>query len=144
MPAKGEAVIRDNLFKCLRGIALQWYTSELASDTKRFLRYGAGIEEWERLLLKRFKQSLSMAMDMLVNEKYTMEDACECREPREYSARIIRAARDAAMAAELSVMSLIYNGVDLEFQRDLLLPSTTLTLTHSCRPWMIGSIYGGN
>lgn len=128
MPAKGEVVIRENLFTCLRGIALQWYTSELASDTKRLLRHGAGIEEWERLLLKRFKQSLSMAMDMLANEKYTMEDACECREPREYSAKIIRAARDADMAAELNIMSLIYNGFDVEFRRDLLIPSTSLAL----------------
>lgn len=128
MSAKGEVVIRGNLFKCFRAIALQWYNSELASNTKRLLRYGAGIEEGEYLLLKRFTQSLSMAMDMLVNGKYTMEDAYEYREPREYSARIIRATRDGDIAAELSVMSLIYNGFDLEFQMDLLLPSTTLTL----------------
>lgn len=49
-------------------------TSELDA-TENALEYGARIDERERPLLKRFKQSTTIFMVMIVNEKYRKEAA---------------------------------------------------------------------
>ena len=118
-------MIRDNLFTCLRGTALQWYTSELSTDQKALVKYDEGIVEWEKQLLRRFRIAPNQAMMVITNEKYTIDDAQKRREPREYSAKIIRAARDAELSASLNILSLVYNGMEAEFQQDLPLPTAT-------------------
>ncbi len=85
---KNAAQIRENLFTCLRGLTLQWYTSELSENTKDLLRYDNGVEYWEKELIKRFKKPASVTMTSLVKEKYTMKDARKRREPREYAETI--------------------------------------------------------
>lgn len=64
-------------------------------------------------------------MMVITNEKYTIDDARKRREPREYSAKIMRAARDAELSTSLNILSLVYNCMDAEFQRDLPLPTAT-------------------
>ena len=64
---------------------------------------------------------------MITNKKYTIDNARRRREPQEYSAKIIQAARDAELSASLNILFLVYNSMDAEFQRDLPLP-TTITL----------------
>lgn len=120
-------MILDNLFTCLRGTALQWYTSELSTNQKVLVKYGEGIVKWEKQLLRWFRIAPNQAMIVITNEKYTIDDARRWREPREYSTKIIRAARDAKLLASLNIFSLVYNSMDAEFQRDLLLP-TAMTL----------------
>lgn len=89
------------------------------------MKYGNGIVEWEKQLLRRFKVAPNQAMMVITNEKYTVDDARKRREPREYSAKIMRAARDAELSTSLNILSLVYNGIDAEFQRDLPLPTAT-------------------
>lgn len=91
IPTKREQAIRDDLYTCFRGIALQWFTSKLSTDSKILVKYGPGIEHWERQLLKRFKVAPSLAMAILMSKKYTMEDARHRREPLKYSSKIMRA-----------------------------------------------------
>lgn len=138
IPAKGEQTIRDNLYACFRGIALQWFASELSTDRKilvflniskpKYFKYGPGIEHWERQLLKRFKMAPSLAMAIVMSEKYTMEDARHRREPKEYSSKILRACRDVEMTTYLALTTVIYNGFHPQFKRDLPFPSATTSV----------------
>lgn len=128
IPSKGEQLIRDNLYTCFRGIALQWFTSELATDSKILVKYGPGIKHWERQLLKRFKVAPSLAMAINTSEKYTLEDARRCREPREYSSKIIRACRDIEMTTDLALTTVIYNGFHSQFKQDLPFPCITTSV----------------
>ena len=124
---KGWELIRSNLPLCLRGQALIWYTSELTDAERRLYKYGNELDEWSVALKNQFRQSPAKAMDIVTSETYSQEDGRRNREPREYAQTIIRAAQ----AAELPVynqMLAIYNGLDIEFQRDLPVPKQTTSL----------------
>lgn len=64
-------------------------------------------------------------MMVITNEKYNVDDARKRRESREYSAKIMQVTCDAKLSTSLNNFSLIYNGIDAEFQQDLLLPTAT-------------------
>ena len=121
--AKGEELLRQNLQLCLRGTALGWYTTELTENDKRLVTYNLG--EWYRLLLARWKPPRSQGMTVLLREKYTVQDAARHREPREYAQTMLRAAQNADMGVMKDHMLLIWNGLDLEFQRDIPEPDGT-------------------
>lgn len=125
MSTKGEQMVRDNLSSCLRGSALEWYTADLSPDIKSLIRYGTGIDKWEKQLLKRFKLAPHIAMIMIFNERYTIEDARRHREPRDFAGNIMRAAKDAELTSPISILSIIYNGMDAEFQQHLPVPTST-------------------
>ena len=119
---KGGESVRTNLYSCLRGIALEWYTSTLTEEQKFYVKHGENIDHWAKILLKRWKESPSTALATVTRERYTMDDARRRREPNEYAQTIIRAARSAEMSSYNQIY-LIYNGLDLEFRRDLHTPS---------------------
>lgn len=79
--AKGEQLIRDNLFTYLRGTTLQWYTSELSIDQKTLVKYSNGIVKWEKQLFRRFRIALNQAIMVITNEKYTVDNARKRKEP---------------------------------------------------------------
>ncbi len=114
---KDEKMIAENLYTCLRGIALEWYVSELTDMEKRLLKLS--LDEWHRALLSRFKKSPAIALTTITTEKYTMSDAYRRREPREYAQIILREARSAEMTSTYNQLFLIYNEIDLELRRDL-------------------------
>ena len=115
---KDDILIRNNLYSCLRDIALAWYTSNLSDDHKRLIKFDIEIDEWIRILLKKFKQSSETVLATVIREKYTMEDVRRRRELVEYAQIITRAARSAEMSIYNQIY-LIFNDLDVEFQRDL-------------------------
>lgn len=56
-----------------------------------------------------------------------MDDAKKNREPREYAQSVLRSAKSAELPVYNQVL-LIYNGLDLEFQRDLSVPTSTTSI----------------
>lgn len=62
---------------------------------------------------------------VIINEKYIIDNVQKWKESRKYLAKIIRAAHSAKLSASLNILSLVYNGIDTEFQRDLLLSTAT-------------------
>ena len=125
---KRDEVVRQNLSMCLKGVALAWYTSELTMDQKQLLKLGQGIEQWEQKLVARFKERPNKAMATMVRERYTIADARNKREPREYAGIIMRAAKSAKLGGTGHIIMLIYNGLDIEFQRDITMPTLATTL----------------
>ena len=148
---KGDALVRDNLWMSLRGTALEWWTAELSPTEKRITRLGNSVEEWTTLLLGRFKQPTTIAIDVVLRERYTMRDASSRREPREYAQKILRSAKDAGMTLVKNQLDIIYNGLDLELRRDIKKPedATTinsfLTTLNDCKQewWLYASRHGG-
>ena len=124
----GDKIVRQNLSTCLKGIALTWYTAELISDQKRLLRMGESIDKWELKLVACFKERPNVAMAAIVRERYTISDAQNRREPREYAAVIIRAAKSAKLGTTGHIIMLIYNGLNLEFQRGIAMSSLATPL----------------
>lgn len=119
---KTPEMVRNNLYTCLRGVALEWYTSTLSREQKFYVKHGNDIDHWTEALIMKWKESPSTALATITRERYTMDDARRHREPIEYAQIITRAARSAGMSVYNQIY-LMYNGLDLEFRRDLDLPT---------------------
>ena len=124
---KDDILIRNNLYSCLRDIALAWYTSNLSDDHKRLIKFDTEIDEWIRILLKKFKQSFETVLATVIRKKYTMKDVKKRRKPVEYAQIIIKAAKSAEMSVYNQIY-LIFNDLDVEFQRNLNIPTETTEL----------------
>ena len=125
---RGDKLVRQNLSTCLKGTALAWYTAELIADQKRLLKMGQDIDEWETKLVAQFKERPNVAMATIVRERYTLADAWSKQEPREYAGVIIGAAKSAELGSAGHIVMMIYNGLELEFQRNLQMPALTTPL----------------
>ena len=115
-----DQFVRENLFICLRDIALQWYTFEISTKTKKLLRYEQDLRYWTDQLLKRFKEFSDVSIVIIFRERYTMNDARRRRELREYASIILRATKSADMESVTNQIAIIYNELNLEFQRNLI------------------------
>ena len=115
-----DQFIRENLFICLKSAALQWYIFELSTETKELLRYEQNLKYWTDQLLKRFKKSSNVFIITILKERYTMNDVRRRRKFREYAFIILRAAKSTDMKFVTNQIAIIYNELDLEFQRNLI------------------------
>lgn len=122
VPSKGE-IVRENLWLSLRGTALSWWTSELSDIERRIVTYGKDLDEWSKLLIKRFKQPSFVAMESLLKESYTLKDASAKREPREFAQRMLRAAKDAGINDTAPQLDMIYTNIDLNLRMYLQRPT---------------------
>ena len=55
------------------------------------------LQQWTRLLHARSKAPSNIALEALLTERYTLRDAANRREPREYAQKILRLAMDASL-----------------------------------------------
>ena len=115
---KGDQIVRNNLFICLRELALQWYISEMTSNVKALIKYASGIEHWFVKLLSRFKKKSIIALSILMREKYTFKDAKNQRKFREYAFIILRATKSINLET-FDQIAMIWNDMNTEFQRDI-------------------------
>jgi hypothetical protein len=125
---KDVAQIRENLFTCLRELALQWYISELFENIKNFFRYDNEIKYWEKELLKKFKESVNVVMTSMIKKKYIMKNVKRRRESRKYAEIILRAAKSTKLISEINQIFLIYNDIDVKFQRNISMSKTNTKL----------------
>ena len=121
---KGEQLIRDNLWFSLQNIALKWWTDEL-SKTKRKMTRMTMIDqkklvEWISLLHRRFKQSINVTINSLIQQRYILRDAASQRESRKYVQKIIRLIKDVDMISVLNQLNFIYNDIDVDVRIDTL------------------------
>ena len=124
---KDDILIKNNLYSCLRNIALTWYTSNLNDDHKRLIKFDNEIDEWIRILLKKFRQSSETALAIVIKEKYIMKNVRKRRKSIEYAQIIIRTVRFAKMSVYNQVY-LIFNDLNVEFQKNLDMSTDTTDL----------------
>lgn len=87
---KGAALVKANMAMSLRGSALEWYTSELSNFDRNALNNNPGVKSWINTLFHRFKVPTNVALGLLTDETYSLEDARACRPAAQYVKAIMR------------------------------------------------------
>ena len=126
---KGSLAVKTNLNTALRGTALLWYTTELSDLEKLGLRAGNDIEEWCKVLLRRFKESTGVALSHLTAEKYTLADARNQREPSGYVQAVVRHAKSANIDNVENQLTFAYQGIVAELRAFVDPPSATMSIS---------------
>jgi hypothetical protein len=116
---KDYDAVKNNLYICFREQVMIWYTTEMTNEEKELIKIDNNLNVWERYLIKRFRERSNVTMIIITKEKYIMNDARRRRESREYVNVIIRVARSAKLESESHQILMIYNDLDLKFQRDI-------------------------
>ena len=125
---KNKELVRTNLWTCLKGPALEWWLTELFENDKRLAKLGNKLDEWERMLIERFKAPTNVVIEVLLKERYTLRDSSNQREPQEYTQRILRAAKDAKFTNVRNQLDVIYNGLDAKLRQDFRRPKDSTKL----------------
>ena len=87
---RGASLVKANIATSLRGSALEWYTSELSDFNCDMLNNDPGMKSWVNTLSHRFKVPTSVALDLLIDETYTLDDVRTRRSPTQYVRAIMR------------------------------------------------------
>ena len=95
---KEDTIVRNSLYICLRETVLTWYTSNLEKDQKRLIKLSIEVNEWIRVLLKKFRQFLNIVMTTVVREEYIMKNVRRKWKSIEYAQVITRAVKLAEMS----------------------------------------------
>ena len=86
---QGTALVKANIATSLRGSALKWYISELSHFDSNALNNIPGMKSWVNTLSRRFKVPTSVALGLLTDETYSVDDACARCPPAQYVRAII-------------------------------------------------------
>ena len=115
-----DQFVRKNLFICLRDTALQWYIAEISIETKELLRYEQSLRYWTEQFLKRFKKSFDVSIITILKERYVMKNARRHREFKKYASVILRTAKSTKLGSVANQIAIIYNELNVKFQRNLI------------------------
>ena len=86
---KKAAFIKVNIATSLQGSALEWYTSELSNFDRNDLNNDPGVKNWVNILSHRFKVPTSVALGLLTNETYSLDNARAQRSLAQYVCAIM-------------------------------------------------------
>lgn len=91
---KSENTIRLNISYCLRGEALDWFTTELSQREREKLRSSSLEEGWIQTLITRFKMRPSHAAKTLKRSKYNWGDVRSQRSLVMWAHNMLRLAQE--------------------------------------------------
>ncbi len=123
---KGAALVKANVATSLRGSALEWYTSELSNFDRDALNNDPGVKSWINTLFHRFKVPTSVALGLLTDETYSLEDARARRPPAQYVWAIMRHGIGCNIVDVANQLSFAYRGLAPEL-RVFVTPPTEAT-----------------
>lgn len=127
--SRSEEIVKPNIPACLRGDALEWYTSGLTMAEKDALRYVPGMARWEDLLVKEFRPPFQDVMNSLTRASFTLEDAKHRKQAGPYVYSIIRNAKAAGMMDTPTHLDWAYNNIHPLLQDGLLRPTEGTEVT---------------
>lgn len=81
---KGAALVKVTVTTSLQGSALEWYTSELSDFDRDTLNNDPGVKTWISTLSNHFKVPTSIALGLLIDETYSLDDVRTCCPPAQY------------------------------------------------------------
>ena len=90
MTFRGAAFVKSNIATSLRGSALKWYTSELSNFNRDAFNNNPGVNSWVNTLSHCFKVPTSVALGLLTNETYFLDNARARRPPAQYVCAIMQ------------------------------------------------------
>ncbi len=112
---RGAALVKANIATSLQGSALEWYTSELSDFDRDALNNDPGVKSWVNTLSHRFKMPTSVALGLLTDETYTLDDARARRPPAQYVRAIMRHGIGCNIVDVANQLSFAYRGLAPEF-----------------------------
>ncbi len=87
---QGAALIKANIATSLRGSAPEWYTSELSKFDRDTLNNDPGMKSWVNTLSYCFKVPTSVALGLITDETYSLNDVRARRPPAQYVCAIMQ------------------------------------------------------
>ena len=113
---KGAALVKANVATSLRGSVLEWYTSELSDFDRDALNNDPGVKSWINTLSHRFKVPTSVALGLLTDETYSLEDARARRPPAQYVRAIMWHGIGCNIVDVANQLSFAYRGIAPELR----------------------------
>lgn len=83
------ALVKANIASSIRGSALEWYTFELSYFSRNALNNDPNVNNWINTLSHHFKVPTSIALDLVTNKTYTLDNSRARRPPIQYVRAII-------------------------------------------------------
>ena len=108
---RGAALVRANIAMSPRSSALEWYTSELSNFDRDALNNDLEVKSWINTLSHRFKLPTSVALNLLTDETYSLEDARARRPPTQYVKAIIQQGIGCNIVDVANQLSFAYRGI---------------------------------
>ncbi|KAK0703199.1 hypothetical protein B0T26DRAFT_756764 [Lasiosphaeria miniovina] len=124
-PARRD-VLRRDLGQLLKGTAQQCYIGVLSDIERAQLKKNFNF--WKSVMIKRFGLSKTEAGEQLLKCTYTATDCKAGIKFRSYAANKIRLCKAMGINNTHSVLSFIYNGVDLTIQELIFEPDSSTTI----------------
>jgi len=123
---RGGEVVRNNILICLRGTALQWYTTEVSENEKAFFR-GAStttnpqdpIHQWKATICHRWDLPASVALQNFMSTRYTLSMAMCGVSMLQYFSTKIRLAKEAGFSNVYQQLLAVWNSLDVEIREHI-------------------------
>jgi hypothetical protein len=128
--SKNLETIRNNLYTYFREQVMIWYTAQMTNEEKKLVKFDNNLDVWKRYLVKRFRERSNIVMTKIIKKKYTMNDARKHCQLREYADVIIKASKSVELDSKKHLIMLIYNDLDLKFQRNISMSSLFIKLSN--------------
>jgi len=125
--AKDTLPVQNSLHICLWEDAQAWYVAELSDLQWDDLNGGLGLDNWIEMLLIHFKQSEQAALDALLSLHYTLTNLRNDHSITAYVQTIVRNRKNAGLPTS-NQLSLAWNKLDAELQRDVSWPKYDMTI----------------
>ena len=113
---RGAGLVKGNIATSLRGSALEWYTSELSDFDRDALNNNPGVKSWINILSCCFKVPTSVALGLLTDETYSLDDAHARRPPAQYVRTIMRHGIGCDIINVANQLSFAYRGLAPELR----------------------------
>ena len=126
---KGDEFVRSNIQACLRGDALEWYTTELTDFEKESLEDRTVERGWIPQLIKRFKPRAAEALEVIHNLRFGYPEIRSGKTPRHFVQELMRHARAAHYEDPFNLLTMAWSRFDPALRRDIAEPKETTTMS---------------
>ena len=123
---KGATTVKANMGTLLFAYVLEWYTSEVSDFDHDEWNNELGIKSWINTLSQQFKIPTIVALGLLTDETYSLEDAWRRRPPAQYVQAIIRNGIRCNITEVINQLSFAYRGLSPKL-RVFVAPTTEST-----------------
>ena len=110
--------LRLIISQCLRDIVLIWHSTELFDVEKEIYR-NMSLQNWCNVLIKRFKERTSAALNFIQSTKYTLQDARMQKNFRVFAQNLFRHVKAASLISIYNQLILTWNNLDWQFKQHI-------------------------
>ena len=104
------------ILQCFRDIAFIWHLTEFSNIEKEIYR-DMFLQNWYNVLIKRFKERVSAALNYLQSIKYTFENARKHKDFRVFAQNLFKHVKIADLNSVYNQLVLIWNNLNWQFRQ---------------------------